>query len=167
MTARHRRWGGPLRPVAIPPADLARWPERPDAEALVAAALAGLWRNTLVVSLLLLALASAGPALLGSVPAALLPGLPGLLALGATLLARRPSRRRPWLIVATGAIGLLAFGSAGSLLALDQLASAGLRYQLTGLAICALHLVPAWPAWRQSAALGARAEAVQAMYDEL
>ncbi len=167
MVPRHRRWGGPLRPGAVPSSDLERWPARPDAETLVADALRGLLTNALSVSLLLLLLAVLGPLLTGSTKAALLPGVPGLAAGGAALLARSPRRRRPWLIVSTGAIGLLAFGSLGSLLALDQWANAGLRYQLACLALCCIHLIPAWPIWRHTAALGERAEAVQAMYDEL
>lgn len=167
MPPRHRRWGGPLRPGAVPSSDLARWPVRPDAETLVAESLRGLLGNALLVSLLLLILAALAPLLTGSTKAALLPGVPGLAAGIAALLARHPRRRRSWLIVSTGAIGLLAFGSLGSLLALDQWANAGLRYQLACLALCTIHLVPAWPVWRRSAALGDRAEAVQAMYDEL
>ena len=156
-------------PEREPPSteSLRRWTQRPDATAIEAESLAPVLNNGLAVSSLLLGLAAMGPWLTGTSWSALLPGVPGSLALACALMARHVPRRRAWLVGTTGILGLLALGSAGALLGLGQAHQPGLRFQLACLGLCALHLLPAWPAWRRSAKEAQDAAAVQAMYDEL
>ena len=125
------------------------------------------YRPTPGSRLLLAALAAGASRWTGGDPrAALLPGVPaGLLAV-LFVAGRRSRPRRVAMALATATSGMLAIATASSLGSLGDLNPA-VRFQLACLAVAAVHLAAAAPAWRRVEREGAAADELLRMYEEL
>ena len=139
---------------------------RPNPARARARALRSVWIATGVAALLLAALAAGASRWTGGDPrAALLPGVPaGLLAV-LFVAGRRSRPRRVAMALATATSGMLAIATA-SLGSLGDVNPA-VRFQLACLALAAVHLAVAAPAWRRVEREGAAADELLRMYEEL
>ena len=140
---------------------------RPDPAAARARALGSVWVTTGAAALLLAVLAAGASRWTGGDPrAALLPGVPSGLLAAFFAAGRRPGPRRAAMALATATSGMLAIATASSLGSLGDLNPA-VRFQLACLAVAAVHLAVAAPAWRRVDREGAAADELLRMYEEL
>jgi hypothetical protein len=118
----------------------------------------------------LVALALGAPGWTGGDPrAALLPGVPGILAAILFALGGKPARRRVAMALVTSIAGFLALATAGSVAALGE-GGAGrpaVLFQLACFAASCALLAVAGPAWRRVNSRGEEADSLLRMYEEL